>query len=61
MHPANKVKARFVVRKWSLNSQADASDADFSSGSNNQNENTDISNEPSVQEDLFLESEEADF
>ncbi|MAI02350.1 MAG: hypothetical protein CMP40_00785 [Rickettsiales bacterium] len=61
MHPANKVKARFVVRKWSLNSQADASGADFSSGSNNQNENTDISNEPPVQEDLFLESEEADF
>jgi len=61
MHPANKIKARFVVRKWSLSSQADASGADFDSGSVNKNGNTGISNEPTFQEDLFLESEEADF
>ena len=61
MHPANKLKARYVVRKWSLSSQSDASEADFDSDLNSKFSDKDSSNTSEIEKNLNLESEEADF
>ena len=62
MHPANKMLARYVVRKWSPESQSDASKAKLGSGtSSNDSGKTDISNTGPIETGTSLESEEADF
>lgn len=62
MHPANKMMARYVVRKWSPESQSDASKANLGLGSSsNDSGNTDISNTGPIETGTSLESEEADF
>lgn len=61
MHPANKMMARYVVRKWSLATQNDALQSDFNSGNSNNSNKTDISNTSPIEKGTSLESEEADF
>ena len=62
MHPANKMMARYVVRKWSPASQSDALQADLDSGSSsNDSGKTDITNTGPIETGSSLESEEADF
>ena len=62
MHPANKMMARYVVRKWSLSSQSDALQADLDSGSStNNSDKTDLSNTGPIETGTSLESEESDF
>ena len=62
MHPANKMMARYVVRKWSLSTQSDALQADLDSSSSSAGSNkTDLSNTAPIETETSLESEEADF
>ncbi len=62
MHPANKMMARYVVRKWSLSTQSDALQADLDSSSSSTRSNkTDLSNTVPIETETSLESEEADF
>ncbi len=62
MHPANKMMARYVVRKWSLSTQSDSLQADLdSSSSSSSSGKTDLSTTDPIETGTSLESEEADF